>query len=208
MHKLAALFLALSTSCSHCTARIKHGADLELAPVVHKAVVQAEEASTTSDAELVGEVDGESLGAILNVIGNAPKGGTIRLFVSSPGGDGIATLRFLELVRQAKEEKGIRLECRSGMLVASAAAIIFEAACDARQGDEGTIWLFHGVASQSQGKVGNVEDDAALMRALDHSVAVLVAPHLHMTVEQYLAWIEGRDRWLTTEQLRKMGGCD
>jgi len=170
--------------------------------------VVAPEPTPVTATEIVGPVDESSLAPSLNVIRQAPEGSAVNLYINSPGGNGIAMLAWLDEVDRIKAAKGTRLHCTTGSLLASAASIIFEAACDRRVLSASTVVLFHGVGSMAAGKAGDVEDAARLMRTLDWSVATRVAPKLHMGVQQYLDWIDRRDRWLTAQELLDLGGAD
>ena len=160
------------------------------------------------DASIVGQIDAESLAPSLATIQQAPEGSAVHLYISSPGGDAFAMMDWIDAVEIAKAKHHVRLQCDTGALVASAASIIYEGVCNERRASARTIFLFHGVAAMAAGKAGDIEDRLKLLRALEHATAVLVAPHLHMTIEAYEAWIDRHDRFLTTDELAKMGGVD
>jgi len=158
--------------------------------------------------ELTEEIAPDMLLSALETMKAYPDGATVPVLIDSPGGNAIATLVFLDLVRTEKEKRHLTLECSTGLLIMSAAAVIYEGMCDVRHARPETLWLFHEVSGTARGKADTIEDEITFARAIDHSLAVLVAPRLHMTPEQYLAWIKGRDRFLTTDQLKAIGGCD
>jgi ATP-dependent protease ClpP protease subunit len=157
---------------------------------------------------LTEEIGADMLLSALETLKTYPDGATVPVLIDSPGGAVIPTLLFLDMVRIEKEKKHLTLECTSGLLVMSAAAAIYEGMCDIRHSRPETLWLFHEMSGTVRGKADEIEDELAFSRALEHSLAVIVAPKLRMTPEQYLAWIKGRDRFLTTDQMKAMGGCD
>ncbi len=198
--KLAVLALSLlALSCATVpVARADEPADAPARP----------EAEPLKRVELTEEIAPDMLLSALETIKAYPDGATVPVLIDSPGGQVIPTLLFMDMVRVEKEKKHLTLECSAGLLVMSAAAAIYEGMCDVRHARPETLFLFHEMSGTVRGKADNIEDELAFSRALEHSLAVLVAPHLRMTPEQYLAWIKGRDRFLTTDQMRAMHGCD
>ncbi len=198
--KLAVLVLsALALSCATVpVARAEEPADAPARP----------ESEPLKRVELTEEIGPDMLLSALETIKAYPDGATVPVLIDSPGGQVIPTLLFLDMVRVEKEKRHLTLECSVGLLVMSAAAAIYEGMCDVRHSRPETLWLFHEMSGTVRGKADNIEDELAFSRALEHSLAVLVAPRLRMTPEQYLAWIKGRDRFLTTDQMRAMHGCD
>lgn len=158
------------------------------------------------DASLVGEMDGESLGGVMTQLMSSPTDRPLSLRITSPGGNAIATLVFIELVKDLKHERGLRIVCTGSVMVASAAALLFESeVCDERVLEPATIVLFH--AAYLTNGSGH-EDETAMLRALNRALAYVVSGRLHMTVDAYLAWIAGHDRWLSADVAVELGYAD
>jgi ATP-dependent Clp protease protease subunit len=203
-HKAALLLMLLVSHVNHCSARIHTGYQRVFhAQAQVAAPPSAPPADGPLEAKIVGEVSSDSLGEVLAVIEKA-EGKPVHLYIDSPGGDAIATLEFIQAVKR----KHAVVVCDTGVMAASAASYIFEAVCTVRHAAPETLWLFHGAASMGAGKANEMEDKAKLMRVLNHTLAVLMAARIGMTVDQFIAWTDGHDRWLTTDELKAMGGAD
>lgn len=159
----------------------------------------------STEVSLTGPIDSDGLTGALTVIAAAAAAGKpVHVFLDTPGGDAIATLAFIMEVQKLHAN----IACDTGMMVASAGSYIYEGICTTRHANEATMFLFHGAAGALGGKANNMEDAAKFMRTINHSLAVLMAGRLGMTPDQFLNWIEGHDRWLTTDELKAMHGVD
>lgn len=162
------------------------------------------------DASIIGDMDGESLGGTMTQLMSSPSDRPVQLRITSPGGNALSTLVFIELVKDLKHEREMKIVCTGSVMVASAAALLFESSvCDERILEPATVMLFHAAyLSGASGKGKDMEDDSSLLRALNRALAYVVAERLHMTVDQYLAWIDGHDRWLSADLAVELGYAD
>lgn len=162
------------------------------------------------DVELIGEMDSallENVQAHLAVAMVEKKDVTLR--ISSPGGDGIAMFLFIDQVLDMKARQHAKVTCVASIMAASAAAILLESpVCDRRAMTDATILLFHGVRSGARGKTGDIDDELHLLKGLDRMVANMIAPRMGMTPDAYLAWIDRRDQWLTSDEARERRAVD
>jgi len=166
-------------------------------------------AAAPAPTPIEGVVTEDSLAPARASVNGASDGDTVQWRINSPGGSAFATMDFISDMQVAKAKKHLRIECHVNWLAASAAAVIFESGlCDVRTAERHSMFLFHGAAGMAGGKAGSLEDAAKLCRLFDKSMAELVAPRLHMTAAQYLAWIEQRDRFLSYDELAAIGGLD
>ena len=166
-------------------------------------------AAAPAPTPIEGVVTEDSLAPARASVNGASDGDTVQWRINSPGGSAFATMDFISDMQVAKAKKHLRIECHVNWLAASAAAVIFESGlCDVRTAERHSMFLFHGAAGMAGGKAGSLEDAAKLCRLFDKSMAELVAPRLHMTAAQYLAWIEQRDRFLNYDELAAIGGLD
>jgi ATP-dependent protease ClpP protease subunit len=100
-----------------------------------------------------GETLAEALGELQSI---GPDATEARLRIFSGGGDAIATLLFIELVRDWKAERGLHIICVGSGMVASAAAIVFESrVCDERLLEPATVLLSITPASTAEGSLGS-----------------------------------------------------
>ena len=154
------------------------------------------------DAELLGEVEPENLTSTQGQLAAAMvKKKDVTLRITSPGGNGLALLVFIQQVEDMKARQHARIHCVADIMAASAAAILLESSvCDTRASTERTVILFHGVSTQVQGKIGQMEDDLKLYKDLDLVMAQIVGPRMGLTPAQYLAKIDRRDWWLTPQE--------
>lgn len=161
------------------------------------------------DASVLGPMTDESLAATYDELASAP-GPEVTLRINSPGGDSLATLLFIELVGDLKAQKGLHITCIGSTMVASAAAVLMESkVCDVRVLKPETVWLFHnGSLGEVSGKAERIEDELVLLRALNRAMASIIAPRIAMTVDEYLAWVGDRDRWLTPDVCQELGIVD
>lgn len=162
------------------------------------------------DVTLIGDMDGESLGGAMTQLMASPADRPVQFRIVSPGGNALATLVFIELATDVKQERGLHVVCTGSVMVASAAAILFESSvCDERVLAPATILLFHeAYYTSGPGKEGEMDDANSFLRALNRALAYVVAGRLHMTVDQYLAWIRGRDRSVTADVAVELGYAD
>ena len=160
------------------------------------------------DADVIGPITIESITATAIQM-YAAAGPEVSVRINSPGGDPMAVLLFNDLMRDTKAERHLHVTCVGTMMVASAAAILLESDfCDVRVLEPATMVLFHGAAMGTSGKSDSLEDDVAALRVLDRAIAALIAPRMHMTVDEYLAWIRGRDRWISPDVALELGYVD
>lgn len=157
-------------------------------------------------------MDFESLEAVSAQLGKALGGDgkkDVTLRISSPGGNGFATLLFIDQIQDMKARNHARIHCVASLMAASAAAILLESpVCDTRAMTDATILLFHGVRSQAGGKTGEIEDELKLLKGLDLMVANMIAPRMRMTPAEYLAWIDRHDQWLTADEALARSAVD
>lgn len=128
--------------------------------------------------------------------------------IDSPGGRVDVGLALLGVMDAARKQ-GIILTCRVDGMAASMAAIIFEAGCTTRTMTPTSSLLFHEPAvREAGGKEGDFRRLADTLADTNKRMAILVAPHLHMTARQYAAWIADRDRWVSADEAKEMGAVD
>lgn len=174
------------------------------------ALLLAATPSPRYDASIIGDMDGESLGGAMTQLMASPTDRPLQLRIMSPGGNALSTMVFIELVKDLKHERDLKIVCTGSVMVASAAALLFESpVCDERILEPATVMLFHAAyLSSSSGKGKEMEDDSSLIRTLNRALAYEVAARMHMTVDQYLAWIDGHDRWLSADLAVELGYAD
>ncbi len=163
------------------------------------------------DAEIVGAMDFDSLSKASDDLGAAVSAGKkdLTLRISSPGGEVLPTLLFVQMTRDMLERNGAHIMCVGDIMVASAAALLLESpVCSRRVVTTGTVLLFHGVRGQIGGTVREMEDEIQLYRDLDKTLASVIAPRLGMTEAAYLAMIDGHDVWWTPAEALAHGAVD
>lgn len=123
-------------------------------------------------------------------------GGTLRIVIDSPGGFDSVMFRLIDKATEA-QKMGVRIECHVDGMAASAAAIFLEAGCTTRTMTPRSRLLFHECAvTGASGKAVALEGIANEMEDQDMYVATMIAWRIHMSAEQYAAWVHGRDRWV------------
>ena len=158
------------------------------------------------DASIVGEMNGESLGGTMTQLLTAPVDRPVQLRIASPGGSAIATMVFIEMAKDLKHDRGLHVVCTGSVMVASAAALLFESpVCDERVLEPATIIMFH--AAYLTGGNGS-HADTSMLDSLNRALAFMVAKRLGMTPDQYLEWIKGQDRWLAADLAVQLGFAD
>jgi ATP-dependent protease ClpP protease subunit len=162
-------------------------------------------ASPRYDASLFGPLNAESLSATYNELAAAPEGARVRMRIASPGGEAIPTLIWIEMAQDLKAARHLHVTCVGSVLVASAAALVLESAvCDERELNPGTILLFH----QAYVLTEIDEDQRDELRALNRALAWIIGPRVGMSPDAYLAWTNGRDRWLAADIAVGLGFAD
>ncbi len=128
--------------------------------------------------------------------------------IDSPGGSVGTMLGIMETMKDARAQ-GMTIHCRVDGMAASAAAVIFETSCDVREMTPTSALLFHEPAmGEISGKEWDFRKAADSLADTNKRMAILVAPHLHMTAAQYMAWIHDRDQWLGRDEALAMGASD
>lgn len=155
-------------------------------------------------------MDSESLTTLTGQLGAAlVQKHDVTLRISSPGGDGFATLLTIDKIIDMKVRQHSRIHCVASVMAASAAAILLESpVCDDRYATPYTVILFHGGRSGGQGKAGDMADQLDLMRDFDRAVASVVAPRLGLSVDEYLRRTDRRDWWMGAEEALRNGALD
>lgn len=136
---------------------------------------------------------------------------SIKVLINSPGGLNVAGSQLLSALKRARVA-GVRIDCRVDGQASSFAAVLFEAGCSTRAMAPGSYLLFHEsfftelppgkkTLSDLHAFTDNLEDE-------NRRVAALCAWRLHMSADQYLAWVKGRDRYLDAPAALKMGATD
>jgi len=162
------------------------------------------------DVEMWGPMDTESLTVLMGQMGAAlATKHDVTLRISSPGGETFATLLTIDKIEDMKARQHSRVHCVGSVMVASAAAILLESpVCDDRTITDDTLLLFHQVSGGTRGKAQDMEEEAHTARLIDAAIANMVAPRLGMTPKQYLAWIEGRDVIIGSDEALLIGAVD
>ncbi len=146
-----------------------------------------------------GDVDESTLTAVKNELG-ATGTDHVTLVITSPGGNVLAGLLFIQDVERMKRAKpALRIRCIGDIVVASMAAVILESdICDTRLVTNRTVVVFHGVQAPP----------SPLKTALDFSIAQFVAPRLGMTPEAYLTKLAGGDWVMNAYEAAAAGAAE
>ncbi len=164
----------------------------------------ADEPRTVS---LEGEIDDAAVQRVGKALAGARAGAPVTVYIDSPGGSFFAGLRMIHLFERSK----VNTTCEVGGLAASMAAIILESpACRRRVVRPWSVLMFHGVAVEEMTRF--YERDArellAMLVTANRSVALLVAPRLKISEQEYLArtatawWLVGRDAGPAADEVR------
>jgi len=120
---------------------------------------------------------------------------SVLVFIDSPGGDVLAGLRMVEVVRSAKIARpGLRVTC----FVQSAASMAFyfvQLACDERVLGPTSILMQHQASLGMQGKWGEVQSRSVLVTQIVDWLDREVSARLGLSVEKYRQTIVN-DWWL------------
>lgn len=132
----------------------------------------------------------------------------LRVDIDSPGGSVSTMLRLMREMKDARAQ-GMEILCFVDGMAASAGAVIFETSCSKRYMTATSSLLFHEPAiGDAGGKEGDLRRAADSLADTNKRMAILVAPHLSMTPEQYMSWIADRDRWLGAGEALLIGAVD
>lgn len=182
------LLLVLSQACTPTSCSIKPPRHLELGPVTLPDVLPLAE-------ELQEAIDHKEPEVIIDI--------------DSPGGSVGTGLALLGMMGAARKQ-GMVITCRVDGMAASMAAVILEVGCTTRSMTPDSALLFHEPAiSEVGGKESDFRRIADMLADMNKRIAVLVAPHLKgWTAARYMAWISGRDRWVSVDEAKEMGAVD
>lgn len=128
----------------------------------------------------------------------------------SPGGELWSMWQVIGGLEDLKKNHpGVKIVCYADVLLASAAAISFEAVCDERYLTAQTSVLFH----EAQGGVGGGNEARAqeavdAIHATDESLDSVVAARLGMSLADYRLKVYGRNWWLRGQALVDVHGAD
>ena len=154
------------------------------------------------DAILAGEINSKSTKKFVEFIDASSEQKQVTVRITSQGGDAFAMLLMIQSIEDLKKQKHFKLVCVADIMAASAAFITLETVCDIRLMTYRTMLLAHGVQG-GDGDVGNIvtrKDDLHETEILEKAVSVAVAKRMGMTIEAYLAWIFGGNRWMGPEE--------
>lgn len=152
-------------------------------------VIRIENIDTDSASSLEGELAAAKVAGATKVV--------FRIF--SAGGNLFAGLKMINLVRNSGLDTVCELEVGASM-----AAVFFESpACKERVVRHGSVLMFHEAQWQGSGASGSAHERAAMtLKTMDRAMAALIAPRMHMTLEQFMAKIEGsREWWLAGQDI-------
>ena len=185
--KIKALLALLLLLCSSC------------------GVAHAQELNSSSTIYFETEVTDESVNTFIDQLSQAEQSNKdITVVISSPGGSVMAGWRMTHAI----ERSPAHITCRAEGMVASMAAIVFED-CDERVMTKDSVLMFHSVGMAVQGQDRQLENALRLAKALNFATAQIVVAQSHLSVEEYLAMIEGgKEVWMNFPEALYLGLVD
>ena len=148
---------------------------------------------------LVGEISESTVSQFipdLTVAAESSK--TVTVYVDSPGGSIGAGLRLLDAVDGLKANNpGLKLRCYA-QYAASMAFIFLQVACDTRIVSQYSVLMQHQASLGMQGKWGEVQSRAALIKQLVDLLEIKTAARLKLSLAEYRARV-ANDWWLVGE---------
>jgi ATP-dependent protease ClpP protease subunit len=191
--RLLLAFFVLFSGCAHAPTLNQYQAKAEAAPAPKVAYAK------------VGPVYVEYLADAAAIIAeHAP---VIYLSIDSPGGSVGVGLRFIKIMREAKEA-GSTIHCSVDGMAASMAAVILQE-CDVRIVHRQSMIMFHGVSVG--GAEGNQQDFERLvqdLRSVNKMLAIMASHRLTISLAEYEARVLGTDWWLGWEEALEVGAAD
>lgn len=125
----------------------------------------------------------------------ASQSSTVTVFIDSPGGDVLAGIRMLDAVAGLRAVKpDLRLVCYTHF-AASMAFFFLQIACDHRIVSQYSVLMQHQASLGMQGKWGEVQSRAELVKQVVDLVESKAAARLRLTLPEYRAKVVN-DWWL------------
>lgn len=174
-----------------------------VAILMFAAPVLAEEPKILS---ITGEISDDTADTLTRALDGAKPGDRVTIRIDSIGGSMMAGLHIVEAVTQS----GVVATCEVGGTAISMAAVILESpACSYRVVRPWSIIMFHGVSLSTSERIDRAKLRELMESAstIERSIALLVAPRLGITVEEYArktatAW------WMTGREAVEYGAAD
>jgi ATP-dependent protease ClpP protease subunit len=161
-----------------------------------------------SEPSIEGAISSETLAPVYAALKQAPEGSTVHLHISSPGGEALSTLVFIDLAGHVKDERHLRVECDGGAMVASAAALIMESpVCDVRTVRPWTLFMVHMARIDAPPDAVITDEDRDELHSINDAMVNILAARLHRDPWQVESYLQ-RARWLTWFTLLRQGWVD
>lgn len=156
------------------------------------------------------EIDHVTPATVSAALANAQEGADILLDIDSPGGICDAGFQIINIIRDYQQRTACKVNVRLGAVVASMASVIAFSFPDGKvTARPNTRLMIHGCSAIADGKVQDIEAEAANMRLINDEIVRTLAARTGKDRATYQAWIDQvADKWLSPSALKAEGLID
>lgn len=137
----------------------------------------------------------------------ARKDPVVTFRIDSFGGSVFDGLDLIQLVTDARAE-GMRVRCVVDTKAMSMGFVFLQAACDERYMTKRSVLLSHNASTSTRGDLGDIEEAAELLRALNDSMASVCASRLGMPLAEFREKIRDHAWIMSWEEALAVGAVD
>lgn len=160
---------------------------------------------------LLGDVDEDSANETATAVEKAVSAGASYVFIhiNSFGGSVFAGMDLIGRIDRAKEATGAKTICVVEHRAISMGFVFLQSsACDMRIARRGSILLDHKASGRIQGTVEEMEEQIAVLRAINRAMSEIICARLGLTYEQHEAMVDGRDWVMSSYEALAVNAVD
>lgn len=128
------------------------------------------------------------------------------LYINSPGGSVFAGNEMANALLDWKKATGQKVHVTLGAMAASMGAVLPVQVADSVSAHQNSKIMFHGASSIAIGGAGAMKDSAELLGKVNADIQTALVSRYGVNPDEAASWFaEGREKWLTAEDAKKIG---
>ena len=130
----------------------------------------------------------------------------VDVFINSPGGSVFAGNQMANDLLEWKRTTGQKVNVTIGAMAASMGAVLPVQAADTVAAYPNSKIMFHGASSGTYGGEGAMKDSAELLGKINTDIKTALVSRYKADPDEVAQWFEeGREKWLTADEAKKLG---
>ncbi len=128
------------------------------------------------------------------------------VYINSPGGSVFAGNQMANDLLEWKRTTGQKVNVTIGAMAASMGAVLPVQAADTVAAYPNSKIMFHGASSGTYGGEGAMKDSAELLGKINTDIKTALVSRYKADPDEVAQWLEeGREKWLTADEAKKLG---